>query len=137
MPDQTNGLLKSFLAAMVSGDAPALAELLSENAVWHTPPSTMEGFRGPHIGRDAVVALLVNVATKVYEPGSTSADIHHLIVDGDVAAAHFRVTGRLLGGAAYDNAYAYIFRLSDGAIDEVWEHVDTAQFYNLLSPNAA
>lgn len=136
MSDQVTDLLNRFLDAMVAGDASGLAALLAEDATWHTPPSTMEGFRGPHNGRDAVIALLVDVATKVYEAGSTRTQIHHLIVDGDMAAAHFEVMGRLLGGNAYANAYAYIFRLSDGAIVEVWEHVDTAQFYNLLGAQA-
>lgn len=137
MTKEKTELLQQFLDAMIAGDATALGELLAEDATWHTPPSTMEGFKGPHKGRAAVIALLVAVATNVYEPGSTQAIVHHLIVDDAMAAAHFRVTGRLGAGASYDNAYAYIFRFAGSKIVEVWEHVDTAQFYRLLEAQTA
>jgi ketosteroid isomerase-like protein len=121
--------IKDLLEAMMVGDADRLNDLVSDDVRFNTPPSTMPSSRGPQVGRMAVVALLVNVATKIYEPGSLTLSIMHLLRDGDHAAAHFRLTGRMAGGAPYDNVYVFMFRLSGEKIVEVWEHVDTAYFY--------
>jgi hypothetical protein len=92
-----------------------------------------DDFAGPHIGRQCVIDFLVKVSTELYTPGTASFRDLSLIIDGDLAAARFKIAGRLVNAAKYINDYVYWIRLSGDRIAEVWEFVDTSQFNNILS----
>lgn len=132
MPDHQRLSVTRFLHAMASRDASTLTEVLEPAVVWHVPPSTMPEFRGPHLGIAKVLALVTGAGGSLFVEGSQSIEILSLLVDGEQAAARFRMTGRTLSGLDYDNLYVFFFRLEAGRIIEVWENLDTGYFYGIF-----
>jgi uncharacterized protein len=125
-------LIRTFLSAMASRDRDTLQQILAEDVVWHTPPSTMPDFRGPHIGRAAAIALVTEAGGSLFVDGTQRIEPLNLVAEDDQVAAQFRMTARTLSGFAYDNQYAFFFRCSGGHIAEIWENVDTAYVYGVL-----
>jgi ketosteroid isomerase-like protein len=130
-------LIRSFLDAMTARDRDVLTEILADDVVWHTPPSTMPQFRGPHRGRAAAIALVVDAGGSLFVDGTQRIEVLHLIAEDNHAAAQFRMTARTVSGFAYDNQYAFFFRYADGQIVEIWENVDTGYVYAVfgIDPN--
>lgn len=116
---------------MVSHDRDTLMQVLADDIVWHTPPSTIPQYRGPHRGRTAVLEL-IGGAGGMFVPDTQRVEIEHVIAEGDIAAAQFRQIARTSTGRDYDNLYSFFFRLRDGQIQELWENVDTGYFYALF-----
>jgi ketosteroid isomerase-like protein len=44
MPDDAHEVIARFLPAMVTDDRDVLGELVADDIVWHTPPSTIPEF---------------------------------------------------------------------------------------------
>jgi ketosteroid isomerase-like protein len=122
-------LIRAFLEAMASRDREVLDGILAEDVLWHTPPSTMPQFQGPHRGRAAAIALVVDAGGSLFVAGSQRVTVAVLVVEDDHAAAQFRMTARTVAGVDYDNQYAFFFRCSNGRIAEIWENVDTGYVY--------
>ena len=106
-------LIAAFLHAMAARDRDVLSGIIGEDAVWHVPPSSMPEFRGPHRGRDAILALVTG-AGGLFVEGSQRIDIQHIIAEGELAAALFRQKARTTGGRDYDNLYTFFFRVRNG-----------------------
>jgi ketosteroid isomerase-like protein len=132
MRDSEKLLVTRFLHAMASRDASTLREVLHPDVVWHVPPSPMPEFLGPHLGIAKVLALVTGAGGSLFVEGSQAIEILSLLVEGDQAAARFRMTGRTLSGIDYDNLYVFFFRLEAGGIVEVWENLDTGYFYGIF-----
>jgi len=131
--DSENRLVTRFLHAMASRDASILTEVLHPAVIWHVPPSTMPQFRGPHEGICQVVALVTGAGGALFVEGSQTLEILSLLVQGDEAAARFRMTARTRSGLDYDNLYAFFFRFEAARIVEVWENVDTGYVYGIFN----
>ena len=116
---------------MAARDREVLSGVIGEGAVWHVPPSAMPEYRGPHSGREAILALVTG-AGGLFVEGSQRVDIHHIIAEGELAAALFRQKARTTGGRDYDNLYTFFFRVRNGQIQELWENVDTGYFFGLF-----
>jgi ketosteroid isomerase-like protein len=124
-------LIRTFLGAMASRDRETLQQVLADDVVWHTPPSTMPDFRGPHIGRVAAIALVTEAGGSLFVDGTQRIEPLNLLAEDDQVAAQFRMTAQTLSGLTYDNQYAFFFRCSGGRIAEIWENVDTAYVYGI------
>jgi uncharacterized protein len=129
MTPANHELIRNFLAAMAARDRDVLAQILADDVVWYTPPSTMPQFRGPHRGRGAAIALVVDAGGSLFVVGTQRIEVLHLLAEDNHAAAQFRMTARTLAGFNYDNQYAFFFRHADGQIVEIWENVDTGYVY--------
>src|SRR5438128_1236012 len=114
-------LIAEYLDAHVARDSARLAQLFTEDAVWHTPPSALPAYRGQHRGRKAVVDLLTH--GKLFIRGSEGLKIDHIVGEGNLAAAQFWRSSRTTAGPDYNNLYCFFFRCRDGQIAEVWEHL--------------
>jgi ketosteroid isomerase-like protein len=132
----THDLVSSFLHAMVGHDRDTLTRVLADDIVWNTPPSTMPQFRGPHRGRAAVFAL-IDGGGDMFTSGTQRVEISYIVAEGEIAAAQFRQIARTSTGRDYDNLYSFFFRIVDGQIHELWEHVDTGYFYALFDIDPA
>ena len=117
---------------MAFRDGDVLTRILAEDVVWHTPPSTMPDFRGPHIGRAAVIALITEAGASLFVNGTQRIEPLTLVAEDDRVAVQFRMTARTLSGFDYDNQYAFFFRYSGGQITEIWENVDTGYVYGVF-----
>jgi ketosteroid isomerase-like protein len=70
-----------------------------------------------------------------YEP--MKYERHHLVAEGDIVVSHHTMRTVTAAGDEYENEFAFIFRLEDGRIAEIWEHLDTAHSYASLGLNNA
>src|SRR4051794_29905139 len=120
---ETRTLVRAFLDARAAGDIERIAGLLAEDAVWQPPPSA--GF-GPFTGRDDVARALAGGATgRLFDPTTVRREVHHLIVEDDVAVALQRLTATTRKGTAYENEYCWVFTCTDDRIARLDEFTDT------------
>jgi ketosteroid isomerase-like protein len=130
--DASHDLISAFLSAMVTNDRDVLVQVLGEDVVWYTPPSTMPDYQGPHRGRDAALELIGGAGGILFVAGTQRVEIEHIVAEGEMAAAQFRQHARTSNGRDYDNLYTFFFRIRDGQIRDLWENLDTGYFYALF-----
>lgn len=118
-------VVREQMAAMERMDAEAQGVLMTEDVQWWVPQSAVEssGLARPLAGKEAVVGLLGGAEAFFSEMHWT---IDHVVAEGDHVAVHAHMQGRTASGNDYLNYYHFLYRLKDGRIAEVWEHVDTA-----------
>ena len=101
---------------------------MTDDVRWWVPASSEAhaGIARPLVGRDAVSAMLGGA-------GAWYAELHwridHLVAEGDLVAVTAHMDGVTTSGKPYSGDYAFLYRLVDGRIAEVWEHADTAYAY--------
>ena len=104
---------------------------MADDVTWWAPQSTeARGLARPVKGREQVIALLMTRG--LFKPDGRTWSIHHLVAEGDVVAAHATMRAETVNGHPYENQYVFMFRIQQGRIAEVWEHLDTAHLYALL-----
>jgi ketosteroid isomerase-like protein len=115
-------LVERYFDLVASGD-PEIATLFSENAVWVTPQSSPMGRR--HEGKDAVLALMSG-GVGLYD-ADTPMEIRRdaVAADGEHVFVEMTMNARTGQGEPYQNHYVFVFKLQDGLIVEVHEHLDT------------
>jgi ketosteroid isomerase-like protein len=103
-------------AAFTAGDMEALAELVAEDVVWHTPGHNP--LSGNYEGRDATFA---SFAREFELSGGTYAvELHDVLADDDHTVALLRCTAAR-DGKTLDMNYVLVFHIVDGRITEAWE----------------
>jgi ketosteroid isomerase-like protein len=127
---------RHLIDSMANGETGDLADLLAEDVAWWVPPSAAaQGLPRPLIGRAQVIPLIAE-PTMFFRPGTRRWTVHHLVEEGDLVAVHANLQGQTAGGGPYTNEYHFLVRFEDGAIAEVWEHVDTAAFAEQMADSA-
>jgi ketosteroid isomerase-like protein len=121
-------LIRDHFAAKDELDREALRAMFTDDVRWWVPISGEK--RGlavrPLAGADALSEMLTSLSLKLYER-NRSWTLQHVIADENMAAAQVELTTTLASnGKPYRNVYVYVFRIEDGKIAEIWEHVDTA-----------
>lgn len=101
-----------------------IGDFFAEDAVWYVPQSNPAIKPNPRRGHAAVMDLLSS-GVDVYQPGSLVLDLERLIADADNVVAQFTLTAKLANGTDYVNQYCFVFSISGGRIDGVWEYLDT------------
>jgi len=115
-------LVRRYFDAMRSGD-PGLSELLSDDVSWWAPQSSALG--GLHAGKPAVLALMAS-GVGLYDDGHPmSVEISRMIAEDDWVSVQLILEARTARGEPYRNHYHFAFRVQDGRIREVREHLDT------------
>ncbi len=131
--EQTRQLVTTFLAARAANDGATIATLLAEDAVW-APPASMK--LGPFHGRDTVVKALTGGAVgKFLDVATIKRDVHHLVVEGDMAVALQRLEAKTVQGEDYINEYAWAYTCVDGKIVRLDEYADSlhaARLFGLI-----
>ena len=125
-------MIIDLLEGMVSRNPTKLSNVLAEEAVWHTPPSSIPAYAGPHRGLGAILNLVAGAGGDLFELGSQRVEIEHIVAEGDIAAAQFRQIATTKSGRNYNNLYSFFFRCKNGKIVEVWENLDTGYFYGVF-----
>jgi uncharacterized protein (TIGR02246 family) len=121
--EATRVLMQRFLEARAANDAGALAELLTDDAVWYAPVSAKIG---PFEGRDAVVeALTGGAAGAILDVATIRREVRSLIVDGDRAVVQQRLTAKARNGNDYANEYCWAYTCRDGKVQLLEEYADT------------
>jgi predicted SnoaL-like aldol condensation-catalyzing enzyme len=117
-------LHRYYIAVWQNGDIAALDDLLTRDYVDHDP---LPGF-----GADRTAAKTMAAHFTSAMPGAR-LEIHHLIVEGDLAAAHWSMTWKsgaqqqASGSAAHAHMRGHdFFRVRDNRICEIW-HCEAIQ----------
>jgi len=107
-------LAKVAWEAVSAGDVDTLAEVCSENLVWH---ASGRGPRsGTHAGRDAVMDYLASIGEAADRFDSV---LEEILVGRDLVAVLFRVSGSRQG-RELDTGFILIFRIEGSRLAEVW-----------------
>jgi uncharacterized protein len=141
--------VRDFFHAVSHALPDDLLQLVTAEPTWWIPQSaadknaarigTAVGERDVH-GREAITRMLFGSgfyrdrrSSPEYDP--MSYDFHQILVDGDHAISHHTMKTVTAAGKDYQNEFVFVFRLEDGKIAEVWEHLDTAHSYASLGLN--
>ncbi|MDQ4143133.1 MAG: nuclear transport factor 2 family protein [Actinomycetota bacterium] len=110
--------LQSFLNAYSAEDRDALAELLSDDAVWHVGGT--HRFSGDYRGREVILEYFDTIRRET--DGSLKLEPLELLANEERGAAFLRVTGkRQRRRLDVTMAEAFLFS-RDGTIQEFWAH---------------
>ena len=130
--ERNKQVVRDQIAAMGRYDGAAQAALMAEDVKWWVPQSAVDAadIPRPLEGRDAVVGMLGGADVFFTE---MDWSIDHLVAEDDHVAVHAHMEGRTASGNHYLNQYHFLYRLQDGLIAEVWEHLDTAYAFSRLA----
>lgn len=120
-------LVARVLQAMLSGSLADLRTMLTDDVVWHVPPSSA-GRIPPVQGVDALLDFVRSAAGLYYEAGSLRLEPVLEAAEEDRCMVLARIRARTRQGRDYENLYAFGFRLRDERVCEVWELLDTVNF---------
>lgn len=108
--------LRRFYAALLAGDLPTVASLLTPGAVLHVPGSNQ--LAGDHRGAAGIARFAAASDALAEESRLELLDV----LSGDAyVAAYVRVRARR-AGATLDNHTVHRARLESGRIAEIWFH---------------
>jgi ketosteroid isomerase-like protein len=130
--ERNKDVVRQQLAAMERCDGPAQGALMTDDVRWWVPQSAHESAHIPRPldGRAAVVKLLESAPQMFSEMDWT---IDQLVAEGDLVVAAAHMQGRTTSGKDYLNQYVFVYRVVDGLIAEIWEHLDTAYVFARLA----
>jgi len=115
-------VVRRYFEAMRTGAA-ELPELLSDDVTWWVPPSSE--LAGLHAGKPAVLRLMAG-GTDLYDASQPmQVEIERMVAEDDWVAVQMTLEARTAAGEDYRNHYHFAFRLCEGRICEVREHLDT------------
>jgi ketosteroid isomerase-like protein len=122
-------IVERYFEGVRSGD-PEIGTLFSEDVVWTAPQSSPVGRR--HEGRAAVLELMGKGVGLYDASRPMQMEIDAMAADGDHVFAEMTLSARTLAGAPYRNHYVFVFRIRDGLIVEVREHLDSLYAQRML-----
>ncbi len=115
-------VVREYFAAVAAGD-PEVARFLDDDVTWWVPPGSPMG--GTYRGKAAVLELM-GAGRDVYDPATPFViELESLLAEDDRVAAEVVLNARTAAGETYRNHYHFAFRVRDGRLVEVREHLDT------------
>jgi ketosteroid isomerase-like protein len=122
-------LVERYFSMVQSGD-PEIGTLFSDDVCWIAPQSSPVG--RTHEGKTAVLELM-GIGVGLYDMShpmqiefdAVAAQGEHVFVEMTLAAT----TG---SGEPYRNHYVFVFRIREGKIVEIHEHLDTQHAQRML-----
>jgi len=114
--------VERYFERVVSGD-PAVAELLAEDVRWLAPQSSPVG--RVHQGKPAVLALMASGVGLYDTRHPMDIQREAIVASGEHVFVEMTIVATTGAGEPYENHYVMVFRLRDGLIVEVHEHLDT------------
>jgi ketosteroid isomerase-like protein len=124
-------VVRSYFDAVNRGDMATITALLDDDASFWVPPSLPDGveFRGK-----AMVLKLFTESVGLYDPDAgLRVEIQLLTAEEDRVAAELIIRGKAAAdGRDYENWYHFLFRIRDGHIVEIREHLDSLYAYRTL-----
>jgi ketosteroid isomerase-like protein len=124
-------LVRRYFDAVHAGDIDTITALLHDDVTFWVPPSLPDGveFRGK-----AMVLQLFTESVALYDSAAgLSVTVHSLTADEDRVAAELVIRGRAAAsGEDYENWYHFLFRIRDGRIVAIREHLDSLYAFRTL-----
>jgi len=115
-------LLEGIFAEMAKGNASLFVEAMADDFQWKV--MGRKNWTRSFDGKQAVLNDLFGLLRSRLE-GNIVTTAQRIIADGDFVVVEARGSSRTKTGAAYDNAYCFVFRVEGGKLKEVREYMDT------------
>ena len=129
--NENKDVVRRYFDAVNRGDMSTITALLDESASFWVPPSLPDGveFRGKEM-----VLKLFTESVGLYDPDAgLSVEVRTLTAEEDRVAAELIIRGKSAAdGGAYENWYHFLFRIEDGRITQIREHLDSLYAYRKL-----
>jgi ketosteroid isomerase-like protein len=116
-PKHPNAVVwEQVYATFTTGDMDRLAELIAADVVWHVPGDNL--ISGTYTSREAIFGCF----NKIYHlsGGTYKPQLLDILADDDYTVALLHGNARR-GEKTLDQKYAFISKLRDGQIAELWE----------------
>lgn len=129
--EENKAVVRRYFEAVNSGDMDTITALLDENVSFWVPPSLPDGveFRG----RDMVLRLFTESVSLYDADAGLTVDIQTMTAEDDRVAVELTIRGKAAaGGAAYENSYHFLFRVRQGRITQIREHLDSLYAFRVL-----
>jgi hypothetical protein len=121
-------VIETFYEKLARGDMAGVMAMYAPDVVYTMTGTTPVS--GTYRGLDEIrEKLLVPIFSRLRDLVLTPDEI---IADGERVVALARGKAKTADGAPYENRYAFVFRVHDGAIAEVTEFLDTALVETVL-----
>ena len=127
--EATRKTVIDYLTAQGAGDGAKMAALLDENVSW-TPPAAA-GLGAPK-GRAAVLQAMGEAGGKFFDLATMKVDVKWMIAEGDRVAIRTHNECKAANGRDYSNEYVWVYRVANGKIVEIEEHVDSQRFKEIV-----
>jgi ketosteroid isomerase-like protein len=122
---QNKALIHSYFEVITGKNTERnIGDFFSADVIWNVPRSNPMIVPNPRRGHAAVMDLM-SAGVGVYRPGSLALYLERLIADDAHVVAQFTLSATLANGNDYVNQYCFVFSISAGKIDGVWEYLDT------------
>ena len=129
--EANKNVVRRYFDAVNRGDMDTIVALLDERACFWVPPSLPDGalFRG----RDMVLKLFTESVGLYDSETGLTVESHTLTAEDDRVAAELVIRGKAAAdGSAYENWYHFLFRIEDGRIVSIREHLDSLYAFRTL-----
>ena len=123
MLESNKAVVRQYFDAVRSGDLAALEDVLDPQVcVWFPGVGELSGLVLE--GRKTVIEDFDQTLRQLYD--HMEPEIMSLTAEEDRVAAELRMRGRVVRtGGHYENHYFFLFRIHDGRITRIHEHLDT------------
>lgn len=127
----TKDIVRRYFDAVNAGDFETIAALLDDAVTFWVPPSLPDGIEFQ--GKAAVLKLFTESVGLYDANAGLAVTVHSLTADEDRVAAELTIRGKAAaGGGDYENWYHFLFRVKDGRIVAIREHLDSLYAYRTL-----
>ncbi|MEO0062359.1 MAG: hypothetical protein RLZZ08_919 [Pseudomonadota bacterium] len=116
-------LVLDFFDVLSSGDLEKLRAFYHDGSVWEPKVKDIAG-AGKHVGMDIIDKFLAPVRG-MFNPGDPKVHVHKIFSAGPMVCVESNSTGGLPDGKVYDNDYCWVFKVSNGKVDEMREYMDS------------
>ena len=135
VPSDPKGVMRSFFAALSTGDFNAIGEFFGDDSVWMVN-DVARGFPSERGRRAIIEDFLRPVREGLFEPGDPKVEIVNMIGEGNWVVAQTIARGKLRNGNDYENHYAFVARVDGEQVKSLREYMDTAYAHDISEGSA-
>ena len=115
-------LARREVDAAQRGDVEGMLALYADDVVFHYPGRNV--LSGTHHGKDALRRWLASFGELLGEGGSLTRTLHDVVAGDDHAVQLISVEASRSDGRTARWNVAFVLHVADGAITEIWGHID-------------
>lgn len=135
VPSDPKGVMRSFFAALSTGDFNAIGEFFGDDSVWMVN-DVARGFPSERGRRAIIEDFLQPVREGLFEPGDPKVEVVNMIGEGDWVVAQTIARGKLRNGNDYENHYVFVARVEGDQVKSLREYMDTAYAHDISEGSA-
>lgn len=122
-------LMQDIFDEMGKGNSRPFVQAMADDFCWTIAGASK--WSRKYEGKQAVIRDLFGALREALKPPIVTIGLR-FIADGDSVVVEARGSNTTKEGAAYNNTYCFVFRLSDGKLREVTEYMDTELVSSVL-----